>query len=876
MYFGPQNSQAIDAMIGVASANWPDIVEAQTFNGEYGLYISAPPGASKAYPSHLGGFFIAANGVYKFYNVTNKEELLPDGESIPPYKVSIAPGYENEFDFTVTSSKIIITDPGFTNEDGIASSDGRIVLKKTAGSDAPALVLSGVPVKVVNKMFQIDYDESLNLAVGITKTAYREYDNGVWKYRADDTFPLDAITEVPHLDDNGDPVEGFVDIKFADFDLQVFLDGKSGSAPVVGGPNYTKFITGGGDSFAKLFELLQTGFAKFADGTKYKFGFALCDLIHIVANIQDEVYGFIMQKSMTEKKTNIVLSDISYDKYRYDAVFDYTKVVDWTSVPLPNSKSPEVMAFYIEGNPYPEIKIFSRIGSAGLLDEYYDDTDSYSTQYVTFAHPHDFDETDPEIEAENKDMYHKIYYVDENKLVHVNTEEECIAIEDGDSIRGIALYQVGLTSTPPTVAIKDPYFNTFTFSCTEEVYPGVNTNGGSFTGSFDEFGTDTYGSNIYFPNVLTDDDFSFVEVRVLKKFGDDTDDLDNGFWTHKRAIDPYDMDMYKGEVPQLSFAIEGDRYTNLLMEMNLIEGKTGGIWRPEHAEIIKAGLIEALNPEYDDAYIFIEPSGYENLKQYLSTIRKAQEFATVITPFLIPTSAISNGMVSSVGAQKLIVNGRYRGVSTWCGEFEVFDDITFKKYWRKPIGDVGLMLARIMDLKLGAWSPAWMNVGVVGGQLKSAVLRSKYGYDDSSLEDKLKVTYILDQKGINPIAFSSDDGLMMLSSKTTEDPNTLSNWSFLESQMSFDLVKREIRDNVMRQQIKKPINDYYMGIRQQQVDAILSKRLSGAQPLWYSATCDVKGVNTELTKKMRKFCIRVEVKPTIFAETVELTLSSSV
>ena len=104
MYFGPQNSEAIDAMIGVGSANWPDILEAQAFNAEYGLYISAPEGTSKTYPSHLGGFFICSNGIHKFYNVTSKSELEPSYEGvIPPYKVSVNPTEERNFEITAVN-----------------------------------------------------------------------------------------------------------------------------------------------------------------------------------------------------------------------------------------------------------------------------------------------------------------------------------------------------------------------------------------------------------------------------------------------------------------------------------------------------------------------------------------------------------------------------------------------------------------------------------------------------------------------------------------------------------------------------------------------------------------------------------------------------
>ena len=58
------------------------------------------------------------------------------------------------------------------------------------------------------------------------------------------------------------------------------------------------------------------------------------------------------------------------------------------------------------------------------------------------------------------------------------------------------------------------------------------------------------------------------------------------------------------------------------------------------------------------------------------------------------------------------------------------------------------------------------------------------------------------------------------------------------------------------------------------VDAILAKRTEGANKIWTAATCDIKGVNTDITKAQRKFCIYVKVKVTPFAQTVELSLEN--
>jgi hypothetical protein len=869
MYFGPQNSKAIDAMIGVGSANWPDILEAQSFNSEYGLYISAPPGTSQGYPSHLGGFYIASNGLHKFYNVTSKEELEPSYEgALPPFKVSVNPTEENLFDFTVKNTQIEVWCKDFS-----ATYDPQGAAYQLTNNTVGGLVIHGLSPKIFNKIFQIDYDKVSDLNVGITLSAVWDSIDRIFK--ADPTFPLEGVTVLENPED-----PNLLDITISGFDLVKFAP--DGSTPVDGGflsvDAYNELIvkdtTG---EFKDLLTLLTTGFVKLANSKKFNTGFALQDLIHEVVNISDDTYMYVMQKGCTEKQTQITISDISYDKYRYDQVFDYVKVNDFNTPVKPTSGSKDYLAMYVE-NPGQqlEVRLFAKASltnpSLSGDDDYYKNvTEDYNTQYVSFAHPRDLDDDDSTVPLENDALFRRVWFVFEGKLRHVLTLEECIEQEDGDEVRGTAFYNANITAMPAIVAPGNTMFNSVTFSVKEEVYPGELTNGGTFTGSLDEYGVDTYGSNIYFPSVISDDDFSFVEVRVIKKFGDEADDLSNGFWTKTRSIDPFDMDVYEGEISQQSFTIEGDRYADLVMNMNLIERRTGGVYRNEYYNIIKDGLTEVLKPEYDDAYVIMEPTGQDLFAQQLGTARKAQEFATVISPFICPSSAINSGLVSPIGAQKIIVPARARGVSRFMGEFEVYDPITKKKYWAQPIGDVGLMLARIIDKKLGVWAPAWTNTGDVGGQLMRSVLRSRYNFDDSSLDDKLKVTYILDQKGINPIAFT-DDGMMILSSKTTEDPYNLSQWCFLEGQMGFDLCKRQIRDSVMRLQIKKPLTDYYFSLRQQQVESIIGQRTSGSNPLWYSATCDVKGVNNEQTKRQRDFRIKVTCKPTIFAESVSLEL----
>ena len=92
--------------------------------------------------------------------------------------------------------------------------------------------------------------------------------------------------------------------------------------------------------------------------------------------------------------------------------------------------------------------------------------------------------------------------------------------------------------------------------------------------------------------------------------------------------------------------------------------------------------------------------------------------------------------------------------------------------------------------------------------------------------------------------------------------------------MSFVMCKREIRDTIMRPQIMKPIDDFWFEVRQEQLDTVLNKRLTGATRIWTAAKGEVASVNNDNTKMQNKFCLKVRVKVTKFSEYVELSFEN--
>jgi hypothetical protein len=397
----------------------------------------------------------------------------------------------------------------------------------------------------------------------------------------------------------------------------------------------------------------------------------------------------------------------------------------------------------------------------------------------------------------------------------------------------------------------DVNYNTLTFKVEEEVYTGTLTSGGIFHGSLDEAGRDTYGSNIFFPNILPDSAFSFVEVRVLKKFDDDVDD--KGSFTGYRIVDEKDDLRPNNYVARIS----GSRSVTAINESILATGVNPGTPDPQYLPVLMEGWQEAAKSQYSDTHIFMEPTGIEELKETMYALRSnIHKMSTYISAKKI-TEAESHDPKS------ITVTGRITGTAQYVNEFLRKDPYQGKKYWTNLIGSVGTKLAKIMEKKLGGWSPMFTDTSGLGGQLPIKVERAKFEFTPQEQKG-------FDEVGLNPIVLDGTYGVMIISQKTTQDPNNLSDWSYLGHQMAFDLIKREIKLGVMIPQIGKPNDGYYQDLRQRQTEAILARRIAGVTPIWAEGKVVIKPLNTDAVKAQRKFILKVVVKVNIFSEYVEL------
>lgn len=916
-YFEKGNMTAIYAMIGVPTANWPDLYEAEAFNQEYGLYISAPAGSSKKYPSYFGGAYITSKGLIDFYNVTGKDVI--------DYTQMVQVGFEDAQGYKKTTVNVIV------NPKGVGGASGYALNGKIDGTkDNIALYITGIDSKQWASIQEIGInywgDETSGFNEGtyyysVNKVDHKlyvenaedeavtDYYCGVWVKAADGTYSViiggnswilaeSSLTTqtavLAELENLGIKATSTNTYENTDAPLLTLTDlftnienlCANGGAKAPKWSEVVAYLESGNKLVVTNTEAdgTETAVADFDESKFFNVEFVVTDSLGNktayttaesytspvnryqgltwLLNVKPFTYGYIVQKSAAEVTTNVSISSIGYDKWLYDVavpVIFGPKLKD-VSRDLLNSinfNNDDNLFLYCEvtydgTTPImPEEKAVSK--KLKLYQYNSDAEESLTTLAKTCT------DVGEAYETQSLLIYGDyIVSMNDGKAVGITPTNTTSLQIDHEILYVVSAsnFQIEKEDDENYPLKKDINYNTMTFKVMEEVYPGEMMNGGEFTGSFNEKGKDSYGANIYWPNVLNDDDMSFIEIHPDKTFDEDLDS--HGIYTGTRIVDDkLTYDLTGTLVPTTyDLKLKGQRYVTYAVEQNIKDGTTGGSWRDEFQMVVKQGWTEAFDSQYDDVFIFMDPTGEEFVHTQHASLVMTHKLAIAISPKNITKAEFTN-------PSKITVTGRSKQTAQFAGEFQYYDAYTGKSFWMKPIGDVGLMCARIYDFKMGGWPPAWYNYNDMGGQLPRAVLKARWNFSDTA-------TKIMDEKGINPIVYNSDDGLMVTSSKTTQDPNNLTDWSYLEHVMAFLLCKRDIRDNVMRQQIKKPIDEYWMGVRQTQVEAILAKRTTGSNKIWTKAICDIAGVNTDITKAARKFVIYVKVKVTPFSEFVEL------
>lgn len=845
-YFPKGNVEPLYAYIGLPTADYPDLFEAEAFIREYGCYVSAPAGSSKSYPSYVGGTYLTSAGDFNFYNVTDK------GSIDYTKKVEIS---KNNIEI-----KVKATAP---SENNIGQDNNYAIVIKDIDSETWSKI----------KQFSIEYPG--NAKAGIEAGTYYfniDKTNGKVFCEVDgESAPVNSGVWFTLSNNNKAIVLGGSDW------LRGQVVGDSDASPYDEMPattsqnlythkdipllsvntlcdNIESFCASSTDSdnvwteiknsieSENPFGYLNTEFKVTKDNgdfTIYATGNALInakDGINWLLDVKNDTFAYINQKGQTEKKTEVVIENIGYDKYLYDIGANAVIVTDTKTAPAfnadyakANSQNVFICIKESDAMSAESMKAGAAVNSVKVyycLDgAYYDVTDDFATKEFLILDVYKDNSKLP-----SHALKHNIIKVDDVSYI--------LHEDDKDHLKRV-----------------DNNFNTITFSVAEEVYPGKMTKGGTFTGSLSVTGKDAFGSNIYFPKVLSADDFSFVEITPIKDF---TSMVDNkGIFTGTRIVDDK-LNTFDGKelVANKKIILKGQRYVSHLVDENIKNGLQGGAWNDKFTPIIKEAWNEAFDNQYDDVYTFMDPTGNSDIQTIQASLVETHKLAVTISKKVLTPAEVAN-------PDKIKVIGRNRKCTQYAGEFEYFDSWTGQTTYITPIGDVGAMFCRIIENRLGGKAPAWYNENNLGGQLPRAVEKSRWNFSETA-------TKIMDEKGINPIIFNAEEGLMCVSSKTLQDPNTGGDWSEIGHVLAFLLCIREIRDNVMRPQIKKPIDDEHMDAAQRKLTSILEKRTIGSKKIWREALSNVRGVNNDTTMAQRNFMIKVKVKVTTFADYVTL------
>lgn len=905
-YFVPGSEEGIKAMIGNPSADWPDIQQAIKYNQDYGLYVSAPPGNSTAYPSYYGGAYFTTYGLLDFYHVTDKDN--------PNYLAHITPGTEKTKLGLKSVSTLEITLNGVNYATSEPTEQGQIAYKgipsavianstkfdftawKTAIGDYS--VKDGtIFTYYINKsnycVYPVINDEVDETTVAGYIEKYIDEDTGSILYNlylGVSTLPDDIAKNVGsvktvNLSNAKDNGYFFIDFnQLVKYEYYYSEDAWASSATskvdtseetitsettpensttteagVTTEITYTP--TGNANEYKKVTTVTTVTSVSTQEEMDYAFrnSTAYSDIVNVILtsgkvtidekttkiantlaqrtgyllDVSDNTLAYICQKSPTSIPTKITISNVTYDKYKYDLKLQYaTGDINLDSLVVPGKALYDALVDSdLRLVVYNEDKTVNKAYPNGIYqytvvaedDETGEETYGWKNVTTEYATQRLCLSDGLRSSDDANDLIYDMFYIDDDGVMNKMYADS--SIEE---------YKLE----------ENTAFNSFTLACSEEDWAGEVTSGGSWTGSLDEYGEDEYGGGNYWLDVLPVDSQTYVEVHPVQKFDDFCED---GFYKGVRLDSTYTK------------SVVGERYVSKVVDENIADGKTGCEWNKKFTSVIKAGLVEATQPKYDDAVLVMEPSGQDTFTGLFIPIRKAHLMTHIIAPKVINALQFAN-------TKTIAVNNRYRGVAEFVGEFQLYDSNLRKKYWMQPIGYVGAMLAKIIVDYYGGRAPAWLNDGGVGGQLDlEGVRKARWDFTDND-------TKVLDEKGLNPIIYNSDDGLMITSQKTTE--LDAGDWSYLVHSLSFDLCKREIRDNVMRPQLMKPIDSYYMSIRQRDVDKILAKRTAGGKKCWTAAKCEIESVNNNITKAQRNFVIAVTVKVTPVSEGVTLTFTN--
>lgn len=291
----------------------------------------------------------------------------------------------------------------------------------------------------------------------------------------------------------------------------------------------------------------------------------------------------------------------------------------------------------------------------------------------------------------------------------------------------------------------------------------------------------------------------------------------------------------------------------------------------DSVELHNLGWEEAKGEDYADVDVF-----FDSTRNTAETIwsEKSNTFYNLVEyhkqsryifNYSINPNNISTTPLLSFNFSKELLGARYWNL---CNE-GILNLSNGDKITTPITGVYSLMICDIISNRWGGLAPMWTNTRGMGGQLNINPLRLRYRYTKDQQD-------ALNDLNFNPIIFDHTYGVMVVGQRTCK-PGADTDWSYIGHVSSFLDFEKEAKINVMLPQIGKANNPYYRTLRKQQIDQLLSKRLSGDNRIWAQAYCDTSvadGINDSATRRARQFKIKVGVKVDTFSEYVILDFTT--
>lgn len=276
LYFPKGQAQLIHSMIGIPTADWPDIQDAIDYNNQFGIWISAPAGTSEDYPSTVGGMYLTSMGLTPFYGVNDPQVLN--------YQSTVSVTKEKtDFPGAAASNAIVnpsVYLPADPNHDSFA-------IESIPGTFAPYILK--LRVKFWGNTAAVGYEDPAE---------YELYADGanIKVISPIDNEPVTVGTisgTTWTITGQAPTTTGFFYLDFAQLVAPAsYLNGDT-----------TAWLSGNSTAY-------KTAVTK-----------ALAATLSWVVDVEEIAYLAIAQKSATEKPTRITISNIGYEKYYYDKVF---------------------------------------------------------------------------------------------------------------------------------------------------------------------------------------------------------------------------------------------------------------------------------------------------------------------------------------------------------------------------------------------------------------------------------------------------------------------------------------------------------------------------------------------------------------------------